>query len=535
MRYRLLIVDDEPYILDWLVGLFLIQQDDALSVYRAADAEEALVLMQRHRIDVVLSDIMMPGLDGMEFSRQVLQRWPACKFIFLTAYDRFDYIYTAMDSGIIDYVLKTESDERILGAVDKAVQMIEKERASLSRIQQAEEKLGTMQPLLQNTLLNAVFRNSAAGGPQLAGQFAELGIPLDPAREVRLLLLRVDSSTIGDATDILGGIKEYTYIDSILSRRLAPHFHAASFVAENIADDNERRHICALVQPQVAGEGGARQYLNQMLEDVSGTIAAALDIQVSLCCAQRDVPLSGIRGQYDILRTILDIHMNETGVILTDGQPEIDRLGAIATGKGITSELYQFQQHLLSGNGGYCTGLIDRFRACGEDEREQFYSATLVVLEIIAARYGILPDSVRMDYGAFPAGDDAMDHLSALTQRLCTAIADAGRSEEQTAVERIRDYIARNLGGDLSLDTMAEALHYNPSYLSRLFHGNTGVTISQYISSVRLTRIKELLADRSLKIKDIAEATGFDSPSYFARYFKKETGMTAQVWRDKNG
>ena len=124
MRYRLLIVDDEPYILDWLVGLFLIQQDDALSVYRAADAEEALVLMQRHRIDVVLSDIMMPGLDGMEFSRQVLQRWPACKFIFLTAYDRFDYIYTAMDSGIIDYVLKTESDERILGAVDKAVQMI---------------------------------------------------------------------------------------------------------------------------------------------------------------------------------------------------------------------------------------------------------------------------------------------------------------------------------------------------------------------------------------------------------------------------
>lgn len=91
-----------------------------------------------------------------------------------------------------------------------------------------------------------------------------------------------------------------------------------------------------------------------------------------------------------------------------------------------------------------------------------------------------------------------------------------------------------HLTGELSLDIMADELHYNPSYLSRLFHQLTGITVSQYITRVRIDKAKEMLENKDTKIKDICKAIGFDSPSYFSRFFKKETGYTPQKYRDKD-
>ena len=97
---RLLIIDDEPYIVNSIYELFLENKQMELDIYKAYSGMEALELLKKAKIDIVLSDIKMPGMDGLELLKEIHSFWPFCKVIFLTAYDRFDYIHEANKDGI---------------------------------------------------------------------------------------------------------------------------------------------------------------------------------------------------------------------------------------------------------------------------------------------------------------------------------------------------------------------------------------------------------------------------------------------------
>ena len=103
--YRLLIVDDEYHIVDWLTELFLEQKKVELEIYRAYLAREALDILDQVKIDVVLSDIRMPGIDGFELADRIRDNWPEARIIFLTGYNDFDYAYRANQYQNIRYLL----------------------------------------------------------------------------------------------------------------------------------------------------------------------------------------------------------------------------------------------------------------------------------------------------------------------------------------------------------------------------------------------------------------------------------------------
>ncbi len=534
MRYRLLIVDDEQFILDWLVGLFLIQQNDYISVLSARSAEEALDLMGKFRIDIVLSDIMMTGMNGMELCQKARMQWPDCKFIFLTAHDRFEYAYNAFGYGVVDYVLKTEKDDRIIAAVQKAIASIERERKSQLLLQKAGDRLNSMTPVLQDMLLKKVFSNNISDLECLQNRFRELDIQLDTKRKVFMLLVRIDNPTTLDITDISGAIKDFIYIDSIISRRLAPHFKAASFIREDICVENEHRIICALVQP-VPGieEKKALSYLKQQTEDLCSTIIAALNIHVTLCCALDMAGIDKLNNHYDVLRTLLVLHEDESGIIIYGDTSS--KNNKLIIGNHIDTVANRFRQNLISGNEKQCLTLIHSLlsRDDSYETASQVYASLALIIEIIIKQFSINCEKPA-EYSQFKQTTPSIEHLHYIVRQVCKSIADLRRQDEKTIVEKIREFVKANISGDLSLDTLADLLHYNPSYLSRLFHNNTGATISQYISAVKLAKIEELLLDHNLKIKDIGEMTGFESQSYFSRFFKKHTGISAQTWRDNH-
>ena len=119
--YRLLIVDDEKEILDWLTELFQETAEMDLDVYKAASGQAALDILNRTKIDIVLTDIRMPGLSGLQLLERIRGRWPLCRVIFLTGYNEFDYVYSAIKYDGVGYLLKTEEDEVILNTVRQAV------------------------------------------------------------------------------------------------------------------------------------------------------------------------------------------------------------------------------------------------------------------------------------------------------------------------------------------------------------------------------------------------------------------------------
>lgn len=139
--YKLLIVDDMPIVADGLEGL--LQEVASLNVklYKAYSGSQALEVLQNERIDIVLCDIKMPGMEGICLLKEIRLCWPHCKVIFLTAYDDFEYVRSAMSLGGFDYILKVEDDRKIIRTIEKAIAVICEEDAARSLVQQAYREL----------------------------------------------------------------------------------------------------------------------------------------------------------------------------------------------------------------------------------------------------------------------------------------------------------------------------------------------------------------------------------------------------------
>ena len=116
--YRLLIVDDEIDNVYWLEEMFQYDLKEELEVHTAVSGKEALELLNRIRFDVVLTDIKMPGMTGMELYDRIRENWPACKVIFLTAYPQFEDIYRVSQDKDVKYILKSEEEKVIKATVE---------------------------------------------------------------------------------------------------------------------------------------------------------------------------------------------------------------------------------------------------------------------------------------------------------------------------------------------------------------------------------------------------------------------------------
>ncbi|MGO4181129.1 response regulator, partial [Paenibacillus sp. TAF43_2] len=190
--YRLLIVDDLPIIVDGLVELFEQTEHLQLEVMKAYSGEEALDVLSQHRMDIVVSDIKMPGIEGIELLQEIKVQWPACKVIFLTGYNDFQYARNAITYGGFDYILKIESDEKIIQSVERAIEKIEEEQDQVQMITRAQTSMRLALPSLQKEYIWGLLQGKHAAENQLKQAFNELNIPLDAALPVYVLIARVD-------------------------------------------------------------------------------------------------------------------------------------------------------------------------------------------------------------------------------------------------------------------------------------------------------------------------------------------------------
>ena len=155
--YTLLLVDDEKEILAFLADICAEITDYELDIYKADSAAAALDIIRRVQIDIVLSDIRMPGMDGLELLEIARQEISKCKFIMLTGYRNFDSVYRAVQYGDVRYLLKTDTDDKIREAVILSIQELETELQNEQIMQKANRKIQKMLPVLQEQYLGELL------------------------------------------------------------------------------------------------------------------------------------------------------------------------------------------------------------------------------------------------------------------------------------------------------------------------------------------------------------------------------------------
>ncbi|MFD0714739.1 response regulator [Paenibacillus sp. GCM10027626] len=553
--YRILIVDDEPLIVNSMYRMLQEAAHLELETYRAYNVYEALECLKQTRIDVVISDIRMPGMSGIDLHRKIMESWPRCKVIFLTGYNDFDYARHAIRTGgVIDYVLKNEDDHIILTAVEKAFAQLDQADDRTDYMLNARKMLQMAIPALQKNTLFDLMRDSPTSRKELEKRFEASEIPLLADKCIYLVTGRVDSWTedIGETDRML-----LLYAcQNIAEEYLAPTIANVSVVFES-------NKFVWFMQPKEflttgndwneAQEAQAWHHMKtrvySILEAVQQTCRQLLKISISLVMGREPVEWKELGVQFHYLKSLLGPGANsgQELLILDSDQfglnTEQGRRYYLSESQQGRKQLELLEHYLANGQRERFTTLFDEMMSQHDIpeykfQLEMFYSLSLSLISY-AIRVGLFDELFRrMDlgkttqYDAHESWSDAAAYLFKVADELLRQYEPVPEEQNQRLITSIHEYVQSHLGGDLSLTKLATVVHHSPTYLSRLYKRMTGKMLSDYITEERMKKAQDQLAHSNMKIQEIAVQVGYEAAPQFNRSFKKMFKMTPQAYRD---
>lgn len=556
--FRVMLVDDEPIAVDYLLDMLREAKQRDVELSKAYSGFEAIERMNAGKVDILLTDIRMPGMSGLDLADHTLKKWPRCKIIFLTGHNDFDYIQHALRQGSVDYVLKTEGDEVILQAIDKAIASLTAEIQSVSILERAQHNLKTVRPILRRDYLF----DYTLGEPDLAAnrrkRFAELEIGLDADLPVMIGYGRIDDwSHYPEAADrslMLYSVHNIAeeYMSSVI--RFVPLQHA-----------NYR--FVWFIQPRPAedGEGGIGEaswlrtyhYVSGTMEMIQATCRNLLKLSVSLALSFQPSSWEAIAEKIESLKLLLSSGFGGSGEMLVS-----DRELSAAFSKQ-DSRLYfaeselrtkmrkldLLEAHLDNGEAESFIALFEKLTQIPDmliaEEKINFLTMELFG-QVSAFFISYLNRRNWMQRAVEVIPLDKLLHLKTHNTwheaagqfgKLGVQIAEwNGKDKADRSHDIIRvlhQYVNDYLHEELSLTRLSEVVYLSPPYLSRLYKQLTGTNLLDYLTDVRIAKAKHLLKTTELKVHEIAARVGFESAPYFTRLFKKVTNFTPKDYRDR--
>lgn len=483
--YSVLIVDDEDPVIEsisFMLGKF---RPELRIAGTAKSGREAIEKASEVKPDIVLIDVRMPGIDGLEAIREIRQRNPAVLSILTTAYERFDIAQTAFDLGVHDYILKPFSRDKLISAVDSAVQRLSRKPTADREGLKYIEILENLAPALETLFFRSVL----------------LGADVEPFREIFIHTEGIDISRgciagvlgprEGSAEKIIGIVKfKYQCIGGTLGGQLLFFFPASG----DRSGAPEEEKLLAVLDAGGIETNGVRF--------VCGEVKSLSELRLSYAALQR----SGIG---------LDVSTAaQVGKTSGDG-------GLSASGG--------------SGRLDLANRLLSAFR---KKDRDSFFSAlesyiSELAMPAGAAAVAALMATVERDTGietSFPersgcaSTDEVLGRCFAWGESLFGRVEDYYREEVPEVLKKAFEFIDTSYDKPIQLSDVAEVLRITPSYLSRLFSRYGSTSFVDYLTRVRMERAKELLKSGRLSIKEVSSRVGYQDPNYFSRIFKKTSG-----------
>ncbi|BBH18715.1 hypothetical protein Back11_00600 [Paenibacillus baekrokdamisoli] len=536
--HRLLIVDDEPYTVDGLYELLSATGPAELELYRAYDVDEAADWLNRVKMDIVLSDIKMPGMNGLQLQSWIKDRWPRCKVIFLTGMKDVGFVQQALRCGSLDYILKTEGDEPILRSIAAAIESLEHERCNESFLLQAKERVRQALPVLRNDWFRGLLQYGADRAGISQSRMEELDSQLHAELPVLLMLARVDHWP-----DHVPGTDRSLLLYAI-ENIIMEYFSMHRFGIITIDDS----YIALLFQPGEADEEGNSLPWEGLLRFASGTVETVqttclelLKLPISFICREEPLAWDRLRETYLRMRERLVLGLgNGENMMLLASERYVDE--PMDSQREMLGQREWLELALESGRTEEAHAAIDAWFVGASDYAvylEAYYSVASRLIGLVNRWDWVdrLAPQISleklMDIGSHRSWEGAVHYLHETTQYLFSMRRKLQVERTHHIVEQVNRQIRDGLSTDVSLTSLAQGVFLNPVYLSTLYKQVTGQNISDYIVHVRLEKAKEKLADPHYKIHEVASLIGFENPGYFTRFFRKHIGICPQEYREQ--
>lgn len=492
----------------------------------APDGELALSLIEAEMPDILITDIKMPFMDGLELSRIVRARLPQTRIVILSGHDEFRYAQQAIQLGVTDYLLKPVGTQELLDVLTRIRRQIEDERRQVERIQNLQDQVKQSASILrQQFLLDLVSGHYSA--TDAIARAAALQIDL-VARWYLAVSVRCD-----------------VIIEAPYLARLETYHRVRQCVADLLAERDDVLLIAKDIEETgllVSGEDA--EAIQRTAQHLSSSVIALLQPEPSLALAigvGRPVERVGAIPQSfldacDAARTqIRKLAPSRGGISFSPQQLLALDPTAILTflRRGELQGLNAFLSTHLS--------IVDTEDPNLRAVIDFLVTDMLVAIANFVQDLGGTVDAVipvRATLEPILAGIDSVATLQRFMQELLTkALLERDRHTNRTLamIEHAKRFVATHLASEeLTLQTAAAAVGWSPNHLSAVFSRETGMTFVEYVTGERIERAMTLLRTTSLSTHEIAQCVGYHNPRYFFTVFKKATGQSPGEYR-QNG
>ena len=524
--------------------------DTLLDVIQASSAMEAIEIMEKTHIDIVLTDIIMPKMDGIELLKYIKKNWSHTKVILMSSYDEFRYVQEAIRHDGVDYILKSEDEERFIMSIAKAASEIEQELRNEELLKNAEKSLKIADAFLREELIVDLLDGEKYDEDILKNNFHELEMELSPSRPVFMAIARVNTrGNVLPRHKELYKVKTFVHeyfnqnmdcISAIYERRIVWILQSRSDIDNSVINreispiwrrfDSLQRLCKEMFKLRVSF---AAQYQAINWDELSikfKELNSALN-RVSLMTS--DIILVGSSELGSSIESFdqLDKDECQEQQIIADARLAIKKMMNIDSYliDGCEEEFLNFFQEIMEP----FNKLPDVYHEIKEEAFFTLVSRFLSVVNNINIRDEDGKSDIQIinSLDSFNSWKDIELYFKDIGLKIIERRNDDSFKNTNKIIRFIENYVEENIDQDLSLNYFSQILHYHPFYLSRMFKEIKGENFSDYIARKRIEKAKSLLLNTDMKIVNIAQKLGFNHASYFTRFFKKHSGLTPQEYR----
>ena len=528
---KVIIVDDEPRICQMITVLIDWQSLGYQIIGTASNGNDALRLVDELHPDVMITDIRIPGINGIELIEQAKITHPELDFIIISGFRHFDYAYSAIQSGVEYYLLKPIEEEDLIHALKKIREKREKSEQSRLYQKQAEVALHETKQNRRITLVHSLYKgeeaitdidtlNKAYSCSFAAGIFQSVILHLDSTRnnpsEKHLLSVKFQESvtmsyaSVTGLYDLVTGDTPYgiciilNYPEELSEQILSCHSQLFEYCRRH-ADTFNGYHVTLGISSERKDISCLGELIRQSRAAIRSRIISGTDRMIYAS----DCSSSGNKKSYFTAR-----HETELRLLIENNRQE---------------DLERWFHAFCSELSGLSTLSAD-----------SLYQTCRDLLEAVSFILHKLPDSVFSRSGFDQESSQVINEPSMrqLFSGICNLIQKhmqqyfSQKSQETSHMVRAaREYIKNHYAEPIRLEDAARAATYHPNYFSGVFKQETGMNFSEYLTEVRIDAAKELLRNTRMSIRAVAEQVGYKDEKHFSKSFKKTVGVSPKDYR----
>lgn len=503
--FKILIVDDEFIERDGII--FLIKKFSFdFDIKECSDGEEALEYLKKNLVDILLTDVRMPFMDGIELSQNAKLIYPDLKIIIFSGFGEFEYAKRAISLGVNDYILKPINQAEFKKTIESVIEKIEhenKEKRDKERRNFTEK---------EHVLLKIIS-----------------GIPVENIRErfsldnytdfinkyKRMILMEFDKDFFNNHQEFIKKILD-DFQDKADYLNLNPYqgiFFLCEFVDEIIL-----KNACIKIHNMISEKYEVDCYFS-----ISNLLTSP----------------SMISEEYSNMEHIMEQRFFVSNKYIFS--KKVDMILESTDEKFDSTILKNIEYYIKIKD--FCSLkssinlLIKKFSA-------QSDFSPIYVKSILSNIYRNICDEMKeaneMDLNEEIDKIYSSRTIQEIRKMLNNVIDNMEKQFPKEAfnyrheIELVKSYVYENYGKDLSLDILAEYVYMTPSYLSSMFKKETSVGINGFIKNYRMEKAKDMLENTNVRIKEIGNIVGYSNTSYFCQSFKEFYGLTPEKYRQKD-